>query len=75
MVSFALNFNPAQLKGGTMSLNRELYRTADMLVEIAKTQGVFFAVALLYDSNYDQERIKKLLPILQKTKGAIKCIG
>lgn len=54
------------------SLDRELERTAEMLVSIAETQGVYFAVAMLYDSNYDSDRIKKLLPILQKQDGAIK---
>lgn len=56
--------------GGT--LKQELYRTAEMLVEIADTQGVYFAVALLLDSSYDPEHIRALLPILEKTKGAKK---
>ena len=56
--------------GGT--LKQELIRTAEMLVDIAEKQGVYFAIALLYDSSYDQERIKALLPVLQKTQGSIK---
>ena len=52
------------------SLNQELWRTAEMLVDIANTQGIYFAVALLYDSEYDHARLKALLPILLKTPGA-----
>ena len=54
------------------TLKGELHRTAEMLVSVAKEQGVFFAIALLYDSEYDRERIKALLPILQSTRGAQK---
>ncbi len=53
-------------------LNKELYRTADKVVEIAKTQGIYFAVAFLRDSSYDLNRLSQLLPILQKTPGSIK---
>lgn len=63
---------PDQNTGGT--LNQELTRTAELLVEIVNRKdngGVFFAVAFLYDSGYDLPRIKKLLPILQKQRGAI----
>jgi hypothetical protein len=58
--------------GGT--LDQELARTAELLVEIANRKvngGVFFAVAFLYDAQYDRERIKKLLPYLQKQSGSI----
>jgi len=55
--------------GGT--LKAELLRTAEMVVQIAKEQGVFFVVALLHDSSYGNERLAKLLPILQETRGAI----
>lgn len=56
--------------GGT--LDQELKRTAEMMVELSAEQGVYFAVALLYDSSYDSERIRKLLPFLEKEPGAIK---
>lgn len=56
--------------GGTFE--GELYRTAEMLVKIAEEQGIYFAIAFVYDSGYTQEDIKKLLPILQNTRGAIK---
>ena len=69
-VEFARAFPNLHAIGGT--LEAELCRTAEMLVEIAEVQGVYFAVALLHDSSYDTDRIKKLLPILQKTRGAIK---
>ena len=55
--------------------NEELIRTAEMLVDIAERRGIYFAVAFLYDSSYGDQnngRLKDLLPILQKTKGAIK---
>ena len=55
--------------------NGELIRTAEMLVDIAERRGIYFAVAFLYDSSYGDQnngRLKDLLPILQKTKGAIK---
>jgi len=50
----------------------EYYRTCEMLVDIAEEKGVFFAIALLLDSSYTAEHIKEILPILQKTRGAIK---
>ena len=56
--------------GGT--LKQELMRTSEMLVDIAETQGVYYAVALLYDSSYDLPRIRSLLPVLQRTDGATK---
>jgi len=56
--------------GGT--LNAELKRTAEMLVEVTEKQGVYFAIALLHDASYDYKRIKKLLPFLEKEKGSIK---
>lgn len=54
------------------SLKKELVTTADMLVEVAEKQGVYFAVALLLDSSYDAGRLQALLPVLESTKGAIK---
>jgi hypothetical protein len=54
------------------TLQRELHRTAEMLVSIADGKGIYYAIALLYDSAYDPERIKALLPILQDKKGSIK---
>jgi len=57
---------------GLGSLHNELVRTSELLVSIAQEKGVYYAIALLYDSNYDSERIAALLPILQHTKGAIK---
>jgi len=50
----------------------ELYRTAEMLVEIAEKDGVYFAIAFIHDLGYTHEDLKKLLPILQSTSGAIK---
>lgn len=50
----------------------EYYRTSEMLVEIAEKQGVYYAVALLVDSGYNNEHLQKLLPLLQQTQGSIK---
>ena len=54
------------------TLKGECHRTAEMLVDIAEEKGVYFAVALLADSEYDLARLRVLLPILQAKKGAIK---
>jgi hypothetical protein len=54
------------------TLNGELSRTAEMLVDIANRQGIYFAIAFLQDASYGPEQISKLLPILMETKGAIK---
>lgn len=59
--------------GGTFK--GELHRSAELLVEIAEEQGVYSAIAFLCDAGYDQETIQILLPILQKTRGAIKDKG
>lgn len=58
--------------GRNLTLDNELKRTAELLVEIADKQGIYFALQFLYDSSYDIERISKLLPILEKEKGAMK---
>jgi hypothetical protein len=52
--------------GGT--LNAELKRTAEMLVEITEKQGVYFAIALLHDASYDHKRIKNYYLFLKKKK-------
>jgi len=54
------------------TIEKELKRTAEQLVEISEQQGAYFAAAFLYDSSYDFEMMKKLLPVLQNTDGAIK---
>ncbi|MEE8263251.1 MAG: hypothetical protein V3R83_12385 [Gammaproteobacteria bacterium] len=53
-------------------LRAECYRTADMLVDMAEKQGVYYAVAFLSDAGYDLKRLKALLPILEQTRGALK---
>ena len=55
-----------------MNLEGELAKTSHMLVNIAEEQGIYFAVAFLYDGGYDIARMKALLPILEKEQGAIK---
>ena len=54
--------------GGT--LQQELERTAEMVVEITGRLGVFYAVALLHDSSYGNDRLKSLIPVLQEQQGA-----
>ena len=58
------------MEGGTVL--QELKRSAELLVEIGDEKGVYYVVALLYDMQYDLERIKLLLPILEKQRGAQK---
>lgn len=55
--------------GGT--LQQELVRTAEMLVNLSEDQGIYFAIALLVDSSYDHARMSKLLPVLQTTRNAV----
>lgn len=58
----------AHYLGRNLTLDNELKRTAELLVEIIETQGLYYAISLLYDSSYDLERIGKLLPFLEKYK-------
>ena len=53
------------------TLDQELKRSAEMVVELSSDLGVYFAVALLYDSAYDLDRMRKLLPFLQSEPGSI----
>ena len=55
--------------GGTRE--GELARAAEVVVKLAKKQGVFFAIAFLFDIGYTRADIAELLPILQREKGAI----
>lgn len=55
--------------GGTRE--GELARSAELVVKLAKKQGVFLAIAFLYDIGYTRDDIAELLPILQQEKGAI----
>ena len=55
--------------GGTRK--GELARSAELVVELAKEQGVFFAIAFLFDIGYTRADIAELLPYLQREKGAI----
>ena len=55
--------------GGTRE--GELARAAEVVVKLAKKQGVFFAIAFLFDIGYTRADIAELLPILRQEKGAI----
>lgn len=52
------------------SVKRELLRTADMLVDIAKNQGVYFSVAFLHDSQTYSDRMPDFLDVFEGTRGA-----
>lgn len=52
------------------SKERELMRTAEMLPGIAANQGVYYAVALIHDSGYGLEEIRRLVKILEDHPGA-----
>ena len=54
------------------SKKNEYIRTCEMFVNICNTQGAYFALALLYDSEYDRDDIKQILSILYKTEGSRK---
>ena len=49
--------------GGTRE--GELTRSAEIVVKLARKQGVFFAIAFLFDIGYTRADIAELLPILQ----------
>lgn len=51
----------------------EQARTAEMFVDIAETQGVYFAFVLWYDSGRrTREEICEFMDLLKDTRGAIK---
>lgn len=55
--------------GGTRK--GELARSAEVVVEVAREQGVYFAIAFLFDIGYTRADIAELLPYLEREKGAI----
>lgn len=67
-----MNIPAGTLERTSGTLQEELEETSRLLVRVTETQGVYFAVAFLYDAGYTPDRIKKLLPILQKERGARK---
>lgn len=46
----------------------EYERTAELLVEITEEHGVYFAVALLYDSGYTPHDIKQVMVVMERRK-------
>jgi hypothetical protein len=56
--------------GGT--LEQELQRTAEMMIDLAENKGVYFAIALLHDLEYPPERTARVLKILERMPGGIK---
>ena len=45
---------------------QEYLRTIDMLEEIFKHQGIYFALAFLYDAQQERADIKAMLDILEQ---------
>lgn len=41
----------------------EYHRSIELFEEIVKTQGVYFGLAFLYDSQYDREDIRKMMEL------------
>jgi hypothetical protein len=46
------------------SKDSEYRRTIELFEEIYKKDGLYFALALLYDSGYDRKDIKSMMKIL-----------
>lgn len=55
---------------GNYTLKDELKRTAELATRLAETQGVYYAFALLYDTQRPLDT--QFLEILKETKGAFK---
>jgi len=49
----------------------EYYRSIELFEDIFKRQGVYYALAILYDSQYGQDDIKKMMELC-KPKNSIK---
>lgn len=56
--------------GGTFK--GELHRSAELLVDVANNQGVYYAIAFVHDIGYTHEQVRQLLDILKSKRGAIK---
>jgi hypothetical protein len=52
--------------GGTK--HAEYMRSIELLEEIFKTQGIYFALAFLNDSGYDRQDISNMMHILEDNK-------
>lgn len=55
--------------GGTK--DAEYRRTIELFEETFKEKGTYYALALLYDSQYDREDILKMMEILKPGKGRL----
>jgi hypothetical protein len=56
--------------GGTK--DAEYRRTIEMFEEIYSEKGLFYALAFLYDSQYDRQDILAIMEILKPGKGRLK---
>jgi hypothetical protein len=65
-----MNISNIDTTYGRYTLKDELQRTSEMAVELAATQGVYYAFALLYDTQRQLD--KQFLAILEEVEGAIK---
>ncbi len=55
--------------GGTK--NAEYRRSIEMIESIFKNKGLYYALAFIYDSQYDKEDILEMMEILKPGKGKI----
>lgn len=53
------------------SKNAEYLRTIELFEKIYKEKGLYFALSLLYDSQYDRNDILKMMEILKPGKGKL----
>lgn len=53
--------------GGTKE--GEFKRSAELIVELTKEKGVYYAIAFLYDIEYTREDISRVLGYLEKESG------
>lgn len=61
------------MKFGHGTKGAEMLRTAEMMVDLAERQGVFFAFDIWVSTNRTSpEDIRQFAEILQKTRGAVK---
>lgn len=46
----------------------EYYRSIELFEQIFKEQGVYFALAFLYDSQYEREDLKAMMELIYPAK-------
>lgn len=56
---------------GPGSKHNEYVRTIELFEQIYKEKGLYFAIALLYDSQYDNKDLLGMMEVLKPGKGKI----